>query len=410
MAGGPCRGLLHYKTAKFALTRNWRVGLLHRLLQLGVLGYLLGWVLLVRKGYQDTDRAPRSAVVTKLKGAAAAEVRGAGRRLWDAADYARPPQGGNVLFLVTNFIATAGQAQGTCPESPSVPAGMCTEDADCPMGEPVVHGNGIKTGKCVMFNTTHSTCEIYGWCPVENSTLSRKPLLAEAENFTLFIRNTVHFTKFNFSREGASEFTLSGTVTWIGLRPSASLSTPSACRTGGTISELPPTTGTPSDCSTGPCSSSMGYALTSPCTGRPRWSVTWFCSTWMQRLTSIGRRSLRRQNPPKVRVKLQRRAIGNTPPGTLCSRATWGRCDGDTAAARVQEALTSCTSACVLLGWGSACPGATFASAEVLGSWSMNPTCSSQLGLESRWPVLGMRGFEALHFFPFPMAVGLEFL
>ncbi|XP_010014763.1 PREDICTED: P2X purinoceptor 6, partial [Nestor notabilis] len=108
--------------------------------------------------------------------------------------------GGNVLFLVTNFIATAEQAQGTCPESPSVPAGMCTEDAECPTGEPVVHGNGIKTGKCVMFNTTHSTCEIYAWCPVENNTLSRKPLLAEAENVTLFIRNTVHFTKFNFSR------------------------------------------------------------------------------------------------------------------------------------------------------------------------------------------------------------------
>uniref|UniRef100_A0A8B9DQY7 Purinergic receptor P2X 6 n=1 Tax=Anser cygnoides TaxID=8845 RepID=A0A8B9DQY7_ANSCY len=32
---------------------------------------------------------------------------------------------------------------------------------------------GIKTGKCVMFNTTHSTCEIYGWCPVENNTLPR---------------------------------------------------------------------------------------------------------------------------------------------------------------------------------------------------------------------------------------------
>lgn len=46
----------------------------------------------MRKGYQDTDRAPRAAVFTKLKGAAAAEVRGAGRRLWDAADYARPPQ------------------------------------------------------------------------------------------------------------------------------------------------------------------------------------------------------------------------------------------------------------------------------------------------------------------------------
>ncbi|XP_009461008.1 PREDICTED: P2X purinoceptor 6 [Nipponia nippon] len=134
------------------------------------------------------------------KGAAVAEVGGAGRRLWDAADYAQPPQGENVLFLVTNFIATPKQAQGTCPESPSVLDAMCTEDADCPMGNPVVRGNGIKTGKCVMFNTTHSTCEIYGWCPVENNTLPGKPLLAEAENFTLFIKNTVHFTKFNFSK------------------------------------------------------------------------------------------------------------------------------------------------------------------------------------------------------------------
>ncbi|XP_009319357.1 PREDICTED: P2X purinoceptor 6 [Pygoscelis adeliae] len=108
--------------------------------------------------------------------------------------------GENVLFLVTNFIATAKQAQGTCPESPSVLDAVCTEDADCPVGNPVVRGNGIKTGKCVMFNTTHSTCEIYGWCPVENNTLPRKPLLAEAENFTLFIKNTIHFTKFNFSK------------------------------------------------------------------------------------------------------------------------------------------------------------------------------------------------------------------
>ncbi|XP_041575423.1 P2X purinoceptor 6 isoform X7 [Taeniopygia guttata] len=171
MPGPPCGSLLDYKTAKFSLTRNRRVGLLHRLLQLGALGYLLGWVLLLRKGYQERDTAPRVALVTKVKGAAVAEA--AGRRLWDAADLTWPPQGENVLFLVTHFIATIQQAQGTCPESPSVLDGMCTEDADCPMGNPVVHGNGIKTGKCLMFNATHSTCEIYGWCPVENSTLPR---------------------------------------------------------------------------------------------------------------------------------------------------------------------------------------------------------------------------------------------
>ncbi|NXX43825.1 P2RX6 protein, partial [Tricholaema leucomelas] len=195
-----CLDLLDYKTVKFSLTRNRRVGLLQRLLQLAVLGYLLGWVLLVRKGYQDTDRAPRAAVVTKLKGTAVAETGAMGRRLWDAADYARPVQGEDVLFLVTNFIATAQQAQGTCPESPSVLDARCTEDADCPRGSPVVGGNGIRTGKCVMFNSSHSTCEVYAWCPVESSSLPGKPLLAEAENFTLFIKATVHFTKFSFSK------------------------------------------------------------------------------------------------------------------------------------------------------------------------------------------------------------------
>eukprot|EP00076_Gallus_gallus_P045781 XP_025011319.1 P2X purinoceptor 6 isoform X2 [Gallus gallus] len=221
-----CGPLLDYKTEKFALTRNRRVGLLHRLLQLAVLGYVLGygrpaaplysaaprpragltappvrrWVFVVRRGYQDTDAAPRVSVVTKLKGVSVSRPEDARRRLWDAADFSRPPQGENVLFLVTNFIVTDRQVQGTCPESPSVLDGICMEDVDCSVGNPVVHGNGIKTGRCVMFNSTHSTCEIFGWCPVENDTLPRKPLLAEAENFTLFIKNTVNFTKFNFSK------------------------------------------------------------------------------------------------------------------------------------------------------------------------------------------------------------------
>lgn len=26
---------------------------------------------------------------------------------------------------------------------------------------------GIRTGKCVPFNSTVKTCEIFGWCPVE---------------------------------------------------------------------------------------------------------------------------------------------------------------------------------------------------------------------------------------------------
>uniref|UniRef100_A0A803VKY1 P2X purinoceptor n=1 Tax=Ficedula albicollis TaxID=59894 RepID=A0A803VKY1_FICAL len=162
MPGPPCGSLLDYKTAKFSVTRNRRVGLLHRLLS--ALGYLLGWVLLLRKGYQERDAAPRVAVVTKVKGAVAAEA--AGRRLWDAADLTWPPQGENVVFLVTHFTATTQQVQGTCPE---VSEWTCPSSAS--------QGWDGPTGPAAL-----------------------KPLLAEAENFTVFIKNTVHFTKFNFSR------------------------------------------------------------------------------------------------------------------------------------------------------------------------------------------------------------------
>nr|XP_028566994.1 P2X purinoceptor 6 isoform X2 [Podarcis muralis] len=168
-----CFGFLDYKTEKFALTRNRKVGVLHRLIQLGIVGYILGWVFLAKKGYQEKDTDPHISVITKLKGISVTRVRELGDRIWDVADYVKPPQGENVFFVVTNFIATPKQVQGSCPEHPSIPDGNCRKDEDCSPGQPVVHGNGVKTGKCVPFGASHNTCEIYGWCPVENKTLSR---------------------------------------------------------------------------------------------------------------------------------------------------------------------------------------------------------------------------------------------
>ncbi|XP_037679402.1 P2X purinoceptor 6 [Choloepus didactylus] len=69
---------------------------------------------------------------------------------------------------------------------------------------------GIKTGLCKEFVRTHRTCEIFSWCPVESSprlavSCPQKPLLAQAENFMLFIKITVIFSKFNFSKCNALE-------------------------------------------------------------------------------------------------------------------------------------------------------------------------------------------------------------
>ncbi|XP_053329508.1 P2X purinoceptor 6 [Spea bombifrons] len=201
-----CPPVLDYKTEKYVLTKNRKIGALHRLLHLGILCYIIGWVLILKKGYQETDSDPHFSLITKLKGVSVTkDFRQVEDKLWDVADFVKPAQGENVLFLVTSFIATPGQVQSVCPESPLILDARCGENLDCPAGESVLSGNGIKTGKCVKLNKTHSTCEIYGWCPVENASRLSKPRLSEAENFTLFIKNAVHFRKFNFSSSNTLE-------------------------------------------------------------------------------------------------------------------------------------------------------------------------------------------------------------
>ncbi|XP_014714198.1 P2X purinoceptor 4 isoform X2 [Equus asinus] len=200
---GCCAGLaaflFEYDTPRIVLIRSRKVGLMNRAVQLLILAYVIGWVFVWEKGYQETDSVV-SSVTAKAKGVTVTNTSALGSRIWDVADYVIPAQEENSLFVMTNMIITMNQTQGLCPEIPDK-TNVCKSDADCVAGSTGTHSSGVATGRCVLFNETVKTCEVAAWCPVEYDARAPEPaLLKAAENFTLLVKNNIWYPKFNFSK------------------------------------------------------------------------------------------------------------------------------------------------------------------------------------------------------------------
>ncbi|XP_027135774.1 P2X purinoceptor 5 isoform X2 [Larimichthys crocea] len=209
MAGSFCNkyfvSLFDYKTEKYIVARNKKVGVLYRLIQLSIIGYIIGWVFISKKGYQETDEAIQSSVITKLKGVSVTNTTESGLRVWSPEDYVIPSQGEAVLFVVTNFLETPNQKLGYCAESSHILDAHCQDDKDCEEGKMVVAGHGVKSGKCIKKDgDTNGSCEIYAWCPIEKKQKTESHL-TNAENFTIYIKNFINFSKFKFSKSNVLE-------------------------------------------------------------------------------------------------------------------------------------------------------------------------------------------------------------
>ncbi|XP_074192507.1 P2X purinoceptor 3 [Rhinolophus sinicus] len=179
-----------YETTKSVVVKSWTIGIINRAVQLLIISYFVGWVFLHEKAYQVRDTAIESSVVTKVKGF--------GRyanRVMDVSDYVTPPQGTSVFVIITKMIVTENQMQGFCPESEE--KYRCVSDSQC--GPERFPSGGLLTGRCVNYSSVLRTCEIQGWCPTEVDTVEM-PVMMEAENFTIFIKNSIRFPLFNFEK------------------------------------------------------------------------------------------------------------------------------------------------------------------------------------------------------------------
>ncbi|KAM4577800.1 P2X purinoceptor 4a-like [Fundulus diaphanus] len=200
---GCCQDFLHYvfdyETPKTLVIPSIRVGFVFRFTQFLVVLYTVGYVCVVQKAYQETDSVI-STVTTKVKGFAFTNISDMEPRFWDVADYIIPPQGDHSFFVLTNLVMTPGQTQSRCAELPKSST-TCVDDCDCIEGYDDPRGNGIRTGLCENYSSTVKTCEVLSWCPLEiDENLPKRALLAAAENFTVLIKNSITYPKFNFHK------------------------------------------------------------------------------------------------------------------------------------------------------------------------------------------------------------------
>ncbi|XP_031415592.1 P2X purinoceptor 3b [Clupea harengus] len=183
-----------YETTKSVVVKSWTIGIINRVVQLLIITYFVCYVFMHEKAYQTRDSSIESSVMTKVKGFGIYN-----NHVMDVADYVTPTQGASVFCLITKIITTENQVQGYCPEfmSPKERKYICTKDEDCQTMKPA--SNGVLTGRCVPFTAKNKSCEIKGWCPAENDDVKPSPMM-EVENFTIFIKNSIRFPLFNFTK------------------------------------------------------------------------------------------------------------------------------------------------------------------------------------------------------------------
>ncbi|KAA0190522.1 P2X purinoceptor 4 [Fasciolopsis buskii] len=181
-----------FEMPKVVHIRNPALAILFRLAQISILTYFVIFVMWWNKGYQSFDRA-LSGVTVKVRGVTWVGVNGLSQAnpLLDNGDYELQSLQNSGVYLTTRIRGKATQRLGYCAELVDLPDARCSTDEHCTPGSTAGHsvqsqdaevfdaeeidldddGHGVFTGRCIH---DMKVCEIYGWCPVSESTRNSK--------------------------------------------------------------------------------------------------------------------------------------------------------------------------------------------------------------------------------------------
>uniref|UniRef100_A0A670JLU9 P2X purinoceptor n=1 Tax=Podarcis muralis TaxID=64176 RepID=A0A670JLU9_PODMU len=160
----------NYETPKVIVVKKRNLGVIYRLVQLLILVYFIWYVFIIQKGYQESESGPESSVITKVKGVSRSQ-----HKVWDVEEYVKPPEGGSVFSIITRVQVTSSQTQDTCPE--------------------------VGIGRAKYFTSLIGYPLPYSFiskvCPFIKRGNTNHPMAPE---FTILIKNNIHFPRFRFTK------------------------------------------------------------------------------------------------------------------------------------------------------------------------------------------------------------------
>lgn len=168
-----------YDTVKEVRVLDRRLGLVYWSVLLLIILYVVIYVFMVKKMYQDIEKTD-GWIISKVMN----PVHDDKFRPWDIYDSVTNPGESGAVFLPTRVLITRGQTEEGFCESP---AHSCKSAEDCDIGN-----TELQKVECV-----NNMCMRRGWCPSQRADDSATEIhYPDVENYQIWFQANLHYHKF----------------------------------------------------------------------------------------------------------------------------------------------------------------------------------------------------------------------
>lgn len=189
--------IFSYSTVKMVTIKDFRLGLVHKLIQFAIFVYFIVFVLIIEQEYLEKESSAGTAL-TKIAGVAPVQIYDtpdspSRYSMNDANGLIIPPNENNAFFVTTKYEETQMQYVGKCV----YPDSTCEKDSDCD-GMDGTKRVSLENGKC---DLSINKCEYEPiYCPVEDphNVLGNnvtKVYEIDSRNLTIWVKASIMFPK-----------------------------------------------------------------------------------------------------------------------------------------------------------------------------------------------------------------------